>query len=62
VAINKKGHGKPIRRLAMTSILKQNTLVVSCPPVTFVRIGVAAPGGSRRIGSARRLIDLSRQR
>jgi hypothetical protein len=22
---NKKGHGKPIRRLAMTSILKQNT-------------------------------------
>jgi hypothetical protein len=28
----KKGHRKPIRRLAMTSILKQNTQVF-CPPV-----------------------------
>ena len=28
---NKKGHGKPIRRLAMTSILKQNTLCFALP-------------------------------
>ena len=28
---HKKGHGKPIRRLAMTSILKQNTVCFALP-------------------------------
>ena len=33
----KKGQGKPIRRLALTSILKQNTAVFR-PPVSIVKI------------------------
>ncbi len=40
---NKKGQGKSIRRLALTSILKQNTVVFR-PPVCINSIGQDIPG------------------
>lgn len=43
----KKGHRKPIRRLAMTSILKQNTLCFALPLCCCYRRG-------RRLASSRR--------
>jgi hypothetical protein len=37
-----KGHGKPIRRLAMTSILKQNTTCFALPLCSNYRRSSAA--------------------
>jgi hypothetical protein len=38
----KKGHRKPIRRLAMTSILKQNTVCFALPLCRCYRLGARA--------------------
>jgi hypothetical protein len=43
-----KGHGKPIRRLAMTSILKQNTTCFALPLCSHYRRGFAAVSKGKR--------------
>jgi hypothetical protein len=55
---NKKGDGKPIRRLAITSILKQNTLCFALPLRSFYRRG--APRRLTRNDPFRRFFGFSR--